>query len=84
MFDNDIIKEDSTLEILKGEYFWLGLRLIDGVSLTKYKNMFNSNPMKDFKIEELIEKGLLEINDDYLKLTELGLEHGNYVYAYFI
>lgn len=84
MFDNDIIKEEIPLEISKGEYFWLGLRKIDGVSLTKYKEKFNSNPLDDFKINELIDKKLLIIEGDLIKLTPLGLEHGNYVFTYFI
>ena len=84
MFNNDIIKEEISIEISKGEYFWLGLRMIDGVSLEKYKNKYNSDPFVDFNINELIDKKLLNIDNDYLKLTELGLEHGNYVFAYFL
>ena len=80
----DIIKEEITLEISKGEYFWLGLRMIDGVSIIKYKEKYNSDPFKDFNINDLINKGLLIIEDNYLKLTELGLEHGNYVFEHFI
>ena len=84
MFDNDIIIDEVPLEISKGEFFWLGLRKIDGVSLVKYKEKYNSNPFDDFNINELINKKLLIIEDDYLKLTSLGLEHGNYVFTYFI
>lgn len=84
MMDNDIIIEEVETEIKKGEYFWLGLRMIDGVSLEKYHKLFNSNPFEDFKIQELIDKGLLIIENDNLKLTSFGLEHGNYVFAYFI
>ena len=84
MFNNDIIKEEITFEISKGEYFWLGLRMIDGVSIIKYKEKYNSDPFKDFNINDLINKGLLIIEDNYLKLTELGLEHGNYVFEHFI
>ena len=84
MFNNDIMKEEISLDVSKGEYFWLGLRMIDGVSINKYTQKYNSDPFNDFKIEELINKKLLEIKNDYLKLTELGLEHGNYVFTYFI
>ena len=84
MYNNDIIKEEISIDQTKGEYFWLGLRMIDGVSIEKYKNKFNSNPFDDFNINELINKKLLTIENDYLKLTQLGLEHGNYVFTYFI
>lgn len=82
--NNDIIKNEETIEDSKGEYFWLGLRKIDGVSIQKYKDKFNSDPFKDFKIKDLVNKGLLEINDDIIKLTHFGLLHGNYVFEYFI
>ena len=84
MYNNDIIKEEISIEQTKGEFFWLGLRLINGVSLEKYHSKFNSNPFDDFAIEELIDKKLLIVEDDHLKLTPLGLEHGNYVFTYFI
>ena len=84
MFDNDIIKEEIDKETSKGEFFWLGLRKISGVSINTYKNRFNSNPFIDFKIDELINKGLLEIDKDMIRLTSFGLEHGNYVFSYFV
>ena len=84
MLNNDIIKEEIPPEISKGEYFWLGLRMIDGVTINKYIEKYQSNPFDDFKIQELINKGLLMLDNEYLKLTDLGLEHGNYVFSYFI
>lgn len=84
MFNSDIIKEEITIKESKGEYFWLGLRMIDGVSINKYKNKYNSNPFDDFKINDLINKNLIEIVDDYIKLTKLGLQHANYVFEQFI
>ena len=84
MLNNDIIKEEITPEISKGEYFWLGLRMIDGVSINKYNKKYHSNPFDDFEIQELINKELLILDNDYLKLSDLGLEHGNYVFSYFI
>lgn len=84
MFNSDIIKEEIDIEKAKGEYFWLGLRMIDGVSIAKYKNKYNSNPFDDFNINSLVNKNLLEINGDMIKLTKLGLEHANYVYEQFI
>lgn len=82
--NSDIIKEQVDINISKGEFFWLGLRKMDGVNIKEYQNKFNSNPFEDFNIKELIDKNLLECNNDYLKLTPFGLEHGNYVFAYFI
>lgn len=84
LLNNDIIKEEVDINSSKGEYFWLGLRKIDGVSIDKYRKKYNSNPFDDFEIQELIDKKLLELNDDMIRLTSFGLEHGNYVFSYFI
>lgn len=84
MFDSGIIKEEVDIESSKGEYFWIGLRMIDGVSINKYKSKYNSDPFVDFNINDLINKNLLVIDGDMIKLTELGLEHGNYVFEKFI
>lgn len=82
--NDDIIKEQIEFNISKGEFFWLGLRKIDGVNIEEYKTKYKSDPFKDFDINTLINKNLLELNNNYLKLTSFGLEHGNYVFAYFI
>ena len=84
MFNNDIIKEEILIENQKGEFFWLGLRKINGVSIDRYKELFNSDPFTDFDINALIDKKLLQLDNDILKLTPFGLEHGNYVFSYFI
>lgn len=82
--NNDIIKEEIDNEISKGEYFWLGLRMIDGVSIDKYIEKYQSDPFYDFNINELINKKLLIIQNGLIKLTRFGLEHGNYVFSQFI
>jgi oxygen-independent coproporphyrinogen-3 oxidase len=84
MLNNDIIKEEISIDLAKGEYFWLGLRKIDGVSIKNYIKKFNSNPFNDFKIEELINKKLLIVENDMIKLTKTGLDFGNYVFSYFV
>ena len=82
--DCDIIKEEIKDNESMGEYFWLGLRKIDGVSISKFKERFNADPFKEFEIDKLIKKGLLEVSKDFIKLTDFGLEHGNYVFSNFI
>ena len=84
MLNNDIIKEEISIDLAKGEYFWLGLRKIDGVSINNYIKKFNSNPFDDFEIEELINKNLLIVENDMIKLTKTGLDFGNYVFSYFV
>ena len=82
--DCDIIKEEITKEDAMGEYFWLGLRKIDGVSVSEFKVKFDTDPFEKFDIAKLIDKKLLVVDGDFIKLTDFGLEHGNYVFSNFI
>ena len=67
------------------EYFLMGLRLIKGVSIKKIISEFYIDPFTKFKgINKLIENGLLEINNDYLRLTKRGRDLGNIVFEEFV
>ena len=84
----DIIAEKTpiTKEEAMGEFFYLGLRCIDGVNLKEFEKEFNVSVNKIFGnvIKENIEKGLLIQNSDTLKLTKTGLDISNQVFADFI
>ena len=72
-------------ETLLQDELIFGLRKTKGVSIseieTKYqKNLFETYP----QLYEKIELGLIEIKDDYLKLTDKGLLLGNQVFMVFI
>lgn len=75
---------NTSLEEQKQEFFWIGLRLINGVNLDDYIKKFNENPMEKFKIDKLISKDLLEKNDNKLRLTTKGILLGNAVFRHFI
>ncbi|MBE6137505.1 MAG: radical SAM family heme chaperone HemW [Erysipelotrichaceae bacterium] len=68
----------------KKEYFLLGLRLVDGVSINKYKELFNSDPFVDFNLEKLINKKLIEVNGDNIKISNDKLFIGNLVFEEFV
>ena len=57
------------------ERFMLGLRMSCGV---KYQGEFKN------EVDALIAKGLLKIEDGYLKLTKLGFDLGNLVFMEFV
>lgn len=82
--NNDIIEIEESTNDSKGEYFWLGLRKIDGVSISGYIDKYKCNPFDDYDINQLVNKGLLVIDGDYIKLTHFGLLNGNYVFSYFV
>lgn len=68
------------------EQMILGLRLREGVDLTRFANRFGVAAQDIFgKIMcEEMEKGMLEEKGGYLRLTEKGLPLGNEVFARFL
>ena len=86
-FDKNItINETQTDEDTKKEYMLLGLRKIDGVSISKYKNKFGENPVFKYRqeLEKLVKENLLEIDGDNIKLTNKGLDLANLVWEEFV
>ena len=68
------------------EYMMLGLRKIDGVSISKFKQKYVNNPVYLFKeeINKLSKEGLLQVNLDNIKLTKKGIDLANLVWEEFI
>lgn len=68
------------------EYMLLGLRLIDGVSLEKFRERFNQNIPDAFKesINMLSQKGLVMNDRGIVKLTSKGLDLANEVFMEFV
>ena len=64
----------------------LGLRKIEGVSISKFKEKFIDNPIYLFKNELaiLVEEGLVEVDIDSIKLTNKGLDLANLVWEKFV
>lgn len=83
---NFVFNEKQTQSMKIREYMMLGLRKIDGVSIKKFKELFIANPIMIFKeeLEKLIKEELLEIDGDYIKLTNKGLDLANLVWEEFI
>ncbi|MGM9971703.1 MAG: radical SAM family heme chaperone HemW [Anaeroplasmataceae bacterium] len=68
----------------KKEFFLLGLRMLDGVSINEYKTRFNSDPLLDFNFERLLKENLIEISNDIIKVTNKGYMLENIVAKEFI
>ena len=74
-----------TINDQKNEFMMLGLRLIGGVSISKYNKKFNSNIFDDFEvINELIKKNLLEVVDDKIRIPYDKLFIANIVWSEFV
>ena len=71
---------------MKKEYMLLGLRKLEGVSISKFKKKFGENPIYLFRkeLQKLVEESLIIIDLDYIKLTEKGIDFANLVWKEFV
>ena len=79
---HEIQKEDDT----KKEYMLLGLRQIDGIQISKFKERFGDNPIYLFRneLKKLSEENLICVDDDNIKLTNKGIDLANLVWEEFV
>lgn len=68
------------------EYMFIGLRLIAGISITGFKEIFDKDIYEVYAspIKELCDNGLLESDGDRLRLTKRGIDISNYCLSKFI
>ena len=86
-FDNNKIIEEVQNKVTKQkEFMLLGLRMIDGISIQKFKNKYKENPVFLFKNElnKLVNSKLLSIDGDAIKLTNTGINLANQVWMEFV
>lgn len=81
-----VIHEIQDIDAEKKEYMLLGLRKIQGIKISRFKNKFCSNPIIEFKDElnKLVAEKLIEIDLDDIKLTQKGIDLANIVWEEFI
>lgn len=78
-------KEVSQTEKMEEEMF-LGLRKNEGVSLARFEQRYGQTLQEVYgkEIDELLEKELVIIEHDFIKLTTRGRFVGNEVFQYFL
>ncbi len=64
----------------------LGLRKIEGINIDMYKNKYGENPIFKFanELDKLSKEKLIEINENYIRLTNKGLDLANLVWQEFV
>lgn len=84
--DNFIFHEKQTASSKMKEFMMLGLRKINGVAIQDFKNKFGANPIFVYRkeLEKLVNEELVEIDGDYIKLTNKGLDLANLVWEEFV
>lgn len=81
-----ILEEEQSREDEAKEFMLLGLRKIEGVSISEFERKFQINPLFYFRFEisKLTDEDLLEVDLDSVKLTKKGLDLANLVWEEFI
>lgn len=66
------------------EQFFLGLRKMEGVSVSEFIERFGENPYVVFNMDGAILTGLIEEVDGYIRLTDKGKPLANEVFEMFV
>jgi len=84
--DNIIFHEKQDKNSKMKEYMLLGLRKINGIKIQEFKNNFGANPIYLYhtELKKLIDKGLLIIDGDEIRLTNKGIDLANLVWEEFV
>ncbi len=86
MSKNLILEETLNEESKMNEYMMLGLRKIAGVNIQEFKNTFNVNPIIRFtkQLDKLTKEGLIQIDENSIRLTNKGIDLANLVWEEFV
>ena len=63
-------EENITTKEMMREYVIFGLRKLNGISISRYKDLFNSNILEDFNFNKYLKNGIIVKEDDYIKIKE--------------
>ena len=69
--EEEVLDETAAME----EYFFLGLRKMQGVNWVPYQKQYGKT------VEKLTAEKLIELDGNHIRLTELGIDVSNYVLA---
>lgn len=83
---NIIIHEIQKEEDSKKEFMLLGLRKIDGLKISEFKNKFGDNPIYLYRneLKKLSDEKLIIIQDDNIRLSNKGIDLANLVWEEFV
>ncbi len=83
---NRIIHEIQKEYDAEKEYMLLGLRKIAGVNISKFKLKFGDNPIYLFRneLKKLTDEGLIIVDEDFIRLTNKGIDLANLVWEEFV
>ncbi len=84
--NSKIIHERQEKKDKMNEYMLLGLRKIDGVRISEFKNKFVDNPLYLYRetLSKLVTQNLIEVDEDNIRLTQKGIDLANLVWREFV
>ena len=84
--NSKIIHEEQAKDDKMKEFMLLGLRKIEGIKISEFKNKFVENPIYLYResLSKLVTQGLIEIDIDNIKLTNTGIDLANLVWEEFV
>ena len=84
--NSKIIHEEQAKDDKMKEFMLLGLRKIEGIKISEFKNKFVENPIYLYResLSKLVTQGLIEIDIDNIKLTNKGIDLANLVWEEFV
>lgn len=83
---NIMLYEEQSNEDTMKEFMLLGLRKIDGVNINMFKNKFSQDPIYIYRreLKKLTDEGLIEIDDNSIRLSNKGIDLANQVWMEFV
>ncbi len=80
------IDEIQSLEDKKKEYMLLGLRKLEGVKISSFKEKYIENPIYVYhkELEKLVEEDLVRIDGNRISLSRRGIDLANLVWEEFV
>lgn len=83
---NRIIHEIQKEYDAEKEYMLLGLRKIEGINISEFKLKFGDNPIYLFRneLKKLTDEGLIIVDEDFIRLTNKGIDLANLVWEEFV
>jgi len=84
--DEKIIHEVQNKESQMKEFMLLGLRKIEGIRISEFKEKFVVNPIYEYRdiLNKLVNKDLIEVDIDSIYLSQKGIDLANIVWEEFV
>lgn len=77
---------ENTVEDSMSDYLFTGLRLIGGISVSRFEQYFGINFSERYReaLDRHLKDGTMELREGFLRFTEKGLDLSNYILMDFI